>query len=184
MTRATHHKMLRGWLGWIVMLALVVGTLFVAASARLFLWPPTDAPAHVDAIVATGGDPGQLRAKEAILLAEAGNAAVVLVSLGGYPPAPCPTAKPGIRVVCFRADPLNTRGEMEFAVDQARRNHWSSLMVVPERDQATRARLLLRRCSDIRLLVVPISAHGAHLVFNLAYEWASLAKAFVVRTDC
>ena len=35
---------------------------------------------------------------------------VVMVSLGGYPPAPCPTAKAPVRVICFRADPLDTAG--------------------------------------------------------------------------
>jgi len=111
------------WLGaWGLVLVLVVGLLCAAATARLFLWPPTDAPAHVDAILALGGDPGQLRAEEAISLAEQGYAPVVLVSLGGYPPAPCPKAPAHIEVVCFRADPLDTRGEVEFATREAARS--------------------------------------------------------------
>lgn len=169
---------------WAVVLALLVGVLFAATSARLFLWPPTDAPAHVDAILALGGDPGQLRAKEAVSLAEAGYSSVVLVSRGGYPPAPCPPARAGIEVVCFRANPLDTRGEVEFATRLAVRRHWTSMLMVPERDQSTRARLLFRRCSDLRLLVVPVSAHGTTLLVDLAYEWAALAKAFVVHTGC
>jgi len=183
-TTGTRRDTLRWLAAWAVVLGFVVAVVFVVATARLFLWPPTDAPAHVDAIVALGGDPGQLRAAKAISLAEAGFAPVVLVSLGGYPPAPCPKARPGIRVVCFRANPLDTRGEVEFAASEARRNHWTSLMMVPERDQATRARMLFRRCSDIPLVVVPVSAHGTTLLVNIAYEWASLAKAFVVHTSC
>jgi len=175
---------LRFLAAWAVVLALIVGIVFAAVTARLFLWPPSDAPARVDAIVALGGDPGQLRAKEAVSLAEAGYAPVVLVSRGGYPPAPCPTAKPGIEVVCFRANPLDTRGEVEFATREAARHHWTSMIMVPERSQATRARLLFRRCSDMQLLVVPVSAHGTILLFNVAYEWAALAKAFVVHTSC
>ena len=173
------------WLAaWAVVLVLVVGVLFTAATARLFLWPPSDAPAQVDAIVALGGDPGQLRAKEAVSLAEQGYASVVLVSRGGYPPAPCPTARAGIEVVCFRADPLNTRGEVEFATREAARRHWTSMLMVPGRAQATRARLLFRRCSDLRLLVVPVSVHGTDLLYGIAYEWAALAKAFVVHPSC
>ena len=87
-------------------------------------------------------------------------------------------------MVCFRANPLDTRGEVEFATRQAVRRHWTSMLMVPERDQATRARLLFRRCSDLRLLVVPVSAHGSTLLVDLAYEWAALAKAFVVHTTC
>jgi len=181
---ATRADTLRFLAAWAVVLALVAGSAFAVVTARLFLWPPTDAPAHVDAIVALGGDPGQLRAKEAVSLADAGYAPVVLVSLGGYPPAPCPKAKPGIEVVCFRANPLDTRGEVEFATREAARHHWTSMIMVPERSQATRARLLFRRCSDLRLLVVPVSAHGTVLLFNVAYEWAALTKAFLVHTSC
>jgi uncharacterized SAM-binding protein YcdF (DUF218 family) len=177
----------RGLRRWTVRALLLVGLVVVltaVATARLFVWPPSDAPAPVDAIVALGGDPGQLRAHKAISLAEAGYAPVVLVSLGGYPPAPCPKADPGIRVVCFRADPLDTRGEVEFATRMAAREHWTSMLMVPERDQATRARLLFRRCSDMRLVVDPVAAHGTALLSDIPYEWASLAKAFVVHTSC
>jgi uncharacterized SAM-binding protein YcdF (DUF218 family) len=168
----------------LVLVLLVIGVVFLAATARLFVWPPTDAPARVDAILALGGDPGQLRAKQAVSLAEAGYARVVLVSLGNYPPAPCPTARAGIDVICFRADPLDTRGEVEFATRQAARHHWTSMLMVPERSQATRARMLFRRCSDTRLVVVPVTAHGMALVTNIAYEWAALAKALIVHTSC
>ena len=184
MTKATRADTLRWLAAWAVLLIFVAGLVFLAATARLFLWPPTNAPAKVDAILALGGDPGQLRAKEAVSLAEAGYAPEVLVSLGDYPPAPCPNAKAGITVVCFRANPLDTRGEVEFATRLAARHHWTSMLMVPERSQATRARLLFRRCSDIRLLVVPVSAQGMTLAFNVVYEWAALAKAFVVHTSC
>jgi len=183
-SRATRRDTLRWLAAWAMALAVVLGVLFALATARLFVWPPTDAPAHVDAILALGGDPGQLRAKEAVSLAEAGYSSVVLVSLGGYPPAPCPTARAGIEVVCFRANPLDTRGEVEFATREAARRHWTSMLMVPEQDQATRARLLFRRCSDMRLLVVPVRAHGASLLFDVAYEWAALGKAFIVHTSC
>ena len=58
------------------------------------------------------------------------------------------------------------------------------MLLVPERDQATRARLLFRRCSDVRLVVVPVTAQGFHLLYDFAYEWAALAKTFLVHTTC
>ena len=58
------------------------------------------------------------------------------------------------------------------------------MLMVPERSQATRARLLFRRCSNMPLVVVPVSAHGLALVHNVVYEWPALAKAFVVHTSC
>ncbi|HEY4928947.1 MAG TPA: hypothetical protein VIH95_07325 [Acidimicrobiales bacterium] len=169
---------------WAAVLVVVLGALIVVVSARLFLWPPTDGPAKVDAILALGGDPGQLRAERAVALAEAGYAPVVMVSLGGYPPAPCPSAEARVRVICFRANPLDTRGEVEYATRMAKANHWTSMLMVPERSQATRARLLFRRCSDMHLVVVPVSAHGVALLENLAYEWAALTKALFVNTTC
>jgi hypothetical protein len=29
-----------------------------------------------------------------------------------------------------------------------------------------------------------VSAHGTALLFDLAYEWAALGKAFIVHTSC
>lgn len=173
------------WLAaWLVVVVLLLAALYVVAVARLFLWPPTDAPARVDAIVALGGDPGQVRAQTALRLAQQGWSGHVLVSRGGFDEAPCPKPPPGITETCFRADPLNTRGEMEFAARTAAAHHWRSLMIVPGRVQATRARLLFRRCSAIPLVVVPVSDHGIHLVWDVLYETGALAKAFVIHPSC
>ncbi len=173
------------WLAaWAVLLSGVVGLLGVVAVGRLFLWPPTDTPVKVDAIVALGGDPNQARATEAIRLAGQGYSHNVLVSLGGFVAAPCPKRPPGIDLTCFRPDPLNTRGEMEYAARAAASHHWTSMMIVPGRTQATRARLLFRRCSSVPLVVVPISDHGYHLLFDVAYDSAALVKAFVVHPSC
>ena len=127
--------------------AVVVLALFCAATARLFVWPPTDAPTRANAVVALGGDPEERPAYRAIALVEAGYAPVAVVSLGGVPPAPCPHA-PRIRVVCFRANPLDTRGEAEYVARLAARHHWQHLIIVPERSQTTRARHLVRAVYD------------------------------------
>lgn len=156
---------------------------FLAATARLFVWPPTDAPGRVDAVVALGGDPGQRRAHLAVALARAGDARVAVVSLGGYR-VPCPTAPRPIEVVCFHPDPVNTRGEAEYAARLARARHWHSLIVVPERSQSTRARLLFERCTSARLLVVPVADHVGRLPGDVAYEWGALLKALVWKRSC
>lgn len=167
-----------------VLILLVLGVLLMGASARLFVWPPTDAPAKVDAILALGGDPGQFRAKQGVALAEAGYAPVVMVSRGGYPPSPCPMARVPVRVICFRANPLNTRGEVQFAARLARWHHWETVLVVPERSQATRARMLIKRCSPIRIVIVPVQDPASRLLYDLAYEWAATAKALIIHRTC
>lgn len=167
----------------IVPAAVVVVAVFLAATTRLFVWPPTDAPTRVDAIVSLGGDPGQRRAHAAVALAAKGYASVVVVSLGGYR-VPCPRAPYQVRVLCFRPDPVDTRGEAEYAASVARRHHWTSLMVVPERSQSTRARLLFRRCTSARLVVVPVQDRLLHLPWDVVYEWGALAKALVLKRSC
>lgn len=154
------------------------------ATWLLFLSPSTDQPSKVDAIVALGGDPGQLRAKLALDLAREGYASVVLVSLGGATPAPCPHPEAHVRIVCFRADPLNTRGEAEYAARMARRHHWNRVMVVPSTTQVTRARLEFSRCTGATLVMVPEPDPRSALGYDVLYEWAALAKSVLVVRAC
>lgn len=166
------------------MVVLFVAVLFVAATLRLFVWPPTDAPAAVDAVVALGGDAGQVRAGRAIQLAEAGYAPIAVISLGGVIAAPCPRTRAHIVVLCFRANPLDTRGEAEYVSQLADRRHWTRLIIVSERSQATRARMLFERCTGAQLLMVPVEDPTSHLFLDVAYEWAALGKALVVYRSC
>ena len=179
-TRWPRHKALRR-LGLVL---LVLVALFLVATARLFLWPPTDRPVRADAVVALGGDPGQLRAKKAIALAHEGYAPMAVISLGDYPPAPCPPPVPGVHVVCFRADPLDTRGEAEYVGRLVAARHWSRIIVVSERSQATRARLEFKRCTGAQLVMVPVTDPTSHLPYDVAYEWGALAKALVLARSC
>jgi DUF218 domain len=170
--------------GRVLVLGVVVVVLFVAATARLFVWPPIDAPTRVDAVVALGGDPGQRRAHEAIALVQSGFAPVAVISLGGKPAVPCPAHRPTVTVICFRANPLDTRGEAEYVAGLARRRHWDDLIVVSERSQSTRARVLFRRCTDAHLHMVPVSDPLSHLLYDVVYEWGALAKALVLQRSC
>ena len=168
----------------IALVAAVVLVLFVAASARLFVWPPTDQPVRADAVVALGGDPGQLRAQTAIALVRAGYAPEALISLGGTVEAPCPRPVPAVRIVCFRADPLDTRGEAEYVGRMAARRHWTTVIVVPGRTQATRARMLFERCTGARVVIVPRSGSLSQLPLAVLYEWGALTKALVLQRHC
>ena len=170
--------------GRLLVVGVVLIVLFVAATARLFVWPPTDPPTRVDAVVALGGDPGQRRAQQAIALVASGMAPVAVISLGGTRAVPCPSHPPAVRVICFRADPLDTRGEAEYVARLARKEHWNQLIVVSERSQATRARLLFERCTDAHLHLVPVADPGFHLVYDVVYEWGALFKALVLQRSC
>jgi len=182
--RGPRHARGRRWPRRLLVGAAVVVVLVAAATARLFVWPPTDRPAPVDAVVALGGDPGQRRAAAAIALARGGYAPVAVISLGGHPAVPCPHPVPGVRLVCFRAHPLDTRGEAEYVAALAARRHWTRLIIVPERSQATRARLVFTRCTSAHLVVAPVNDPLSALPYDVAYEWAALAKALVLRRSC
>jgi uncharacterized SAM-binding protein YcdF (DUF218 family) len=161
---------------------LLVGS--VVATARLFIWPPTDLPSRADAVVSLGGDTGQLRQKQAIHLAVAGYAPVAVISRGGVKAVPCPRPVPGIRIICFRADPLNTRGEAEEVARMSARYHWNRIIVVSERTQATRARMLVKRCTKVSLEMVPVADPRSRLVYFVAYEWGALVKSLFLVTGC
>ncbi len=170
--------------GRVLAVFVVLVALFVAGTARLFVWSPTDAPTRVDAVVALGGDPGQRRAHQAIALVTAGFAPVAVISLGGHPPAPCPRSPAHVKVICFRANPLDTRGEAEYVAALARRRHWTQLIVVSERTQTTRARVLFKRCTSAHLHMVPVNDPWTHLPYDIAYEWGALAKALILQRSC
>lgn len=166
----------------VMVVVAVLLVVFLVVTARLFIWPPTDGPQRADAVVALGGDPGQLRAKEAVRLVREGYAPLAVVSLGGNPPAPCPDSEPAVPILCFRANPLDTRGEAEYVGALASRRHWHRLIVVPERSQVTRARMLFVRCTTAHLFMVPVTDPISSLPYAVAYEWAATVKALFIRS--
>jgi DUF218 domain len=168
----------RRWLAVIVVVVVV----FVAASARLFVWPPTDAPAHVDAIVALDGYPSRMG--KALELGRQGYASTVVLSVLSFVNPLCHERIPAVRVVCFVPNPLNTRGEAEAVAAMAARNHWTSLLVVSSSTQTTRARVIMKRCYGGEVLMDPVQVPLSGLARQIVYEWGALAKALVVYRHC
>jgi hypothetical protein len=156
--------------------------LLLVLSSVLFVWPATDQPRHVDAILSMNGENESARENTAIALAEKGYAPVLLFSRGHYATA-CPRV-PGVKVVCFIPVPNRTVGEVRFAADYARRYGLHSLIIIPGRAQTTRAQLLMKRCFSGQLVMVPASVPLLDLPFEVVYEWGALAKALVLDRSC
>jgi hypothetical protein len=162
--------------------ALVV-VVFVAATLRLFVFPPRDQPRHVDGIVSFNGPNEGARTALAVSLAEKGYARVLLFSQGGDgADTSCPKV-PRVTVVCF-ADPTdNTRGEAEWAGRYAERHHWHSILIVPGRAQTTRARLLTERCFSGQIVTVP-AAESRPPLSEIIHEWGGVLQAVFIDRGC
>jgi uncharacterized SAM-binding protein YcdF (DUF218 family) len=167
----------RRWVLWAGLVALLVSVLFVTASLRLFVWPPSGTPAKVDAIVSLAGNKNRL--STALALARHGYARTVLVSVVPGQGEPCPPSTSVIRVICFNPKPATTRGEARFVGHVAAIHHWHRLIIVPGRSQVTRAEILFKRCYSGQLLVIPAHGPAGDVVYNVLYEWGATIKAMV-----
>ena len=162
-------------------LALVL--VFAALTARVLVWPAQGMPSHVDAIIMMAG-PGD-RVSAAVRLARERRAPVLVVSQGqhGYS-NPCPPPVPGVQLICFDPDPGNTRGEAEFAASLAGKYHWHSIVLVTTAEQASRARMLMRRCFAGDVYVVTAAEPLSSVPGQIVYGWGALVKALTLVRAC
>jgi hypothetical protein len=173
----------RWWLFGIVGVIVLVAAFFVAATFRFIVFPPQDQPRNVNGILSFNGPDEGARTALAVSLAEKGYAPVVLFSQGSkYADTSCPKAK-GVSVVCFVDVTGNTRGEAEWAGSYAERHHWHSLLIVPGRGQATRARLLTERCFSGQVVVVP-AVESRPSLSEVIHEWGGLFDTLIVHRTC
>jgi uncharacterized SAM-binding protein YcdF (DUF218 family) len=168
----------------IVVIGVVVVVLgFVAVTARLFVWPTQGTPARVSAIVMLAG-PGD-RLPVALRLAREHRAPVLVVSTGwqGYG-GPCPAAPSGVRLICFEPNPGDTRGEAEYVGRMAKRDHWTSVVLVATPPQAMRAWILVGRCFAGSVYVVTAPLPPGSWPYQIAYGWGALIKALAIKRSC
>lgn len=154
---------------------------FLVATALLFVWPATNAPERVNAIVVLGGSGP--RWQKGLALAREGYAPVLVLS--DHPEAPCPKSWRTVRVICINPTPASTRGEAREVSQMAAEYRWNRLLVVTSIPQTTRARIRLDRCYQGTMLFDPVVPGGfGEWVYNLAYEWGALVKALVWQRAC
>jgi hypothetical protein len=179
---ASPHVTRRSWRKR-TLLCLVVAVVFAAATARLFVWPARGVPARADAIVLFNGHGKRL--DEALGLAYAHIAPNLVISRG-TPTATNPCSPPidGVTVTCFSPNPGTTQGEAEVVGRLATEHNWHSLILVTTRAQDTRARVRMRRCFPGRVDVATVHLATREWPRTIAYEWAAMAKAFVVQRQC
>ncbi len=163
-------------------LALII---FGAITARLFVWPDLQPlPPRVDAVIELGG-PGD-RDRVVLALAQQQRSPVVIQSTFGADVGTdrCLPSNPGVRVLCFHADPPTTRGEAQYIGQMAAQHNWRSVALVTTPDQAWRARLRVTRCFDGAVYVATAPLPGGDWFYWIPYQWAAITKALVFERDC
>ena len=176
------------WRRRLLSAAAVVAALVIIVSAvtvRLFIWPAIGAPARVSAIVMLEGWE-DARTPFAVSLAEQHRAPMLVISRGydGYG-GPCPAPVPGVRLICFDPSPPNTRGEALYIGQLAHEYHWKSIILVTNREQDTRGRLLVSMCfgGPIYSETLPLGSLK-DTAYQVSYEWGALVKALILYHSC
>jgi uncharacterized SAM-binding protein YcdF (DUF218 family) len=168
---------------WIPLLVLVV---LIAATARWFVWPRTDAVDRADAVVVFDGGQGE-RMHTARTLMARGIAPALVVSTGqeldpGDGDGLC-TEPQSFEVLCFTPRPDTTRGEAQAVGEIARRRSWDTVALVTSTYHVSRARMLVERCYRGQLVVVAASPPGGPFAWvgNVAHEWGGSVEAIIER---
>lgn len=168
----------------LALLALLVAA-FLAASVVLFAWAPfaDPHPRRVDAIVVLAGS--QARLPLGLELWRDGVAPTLVVSRDPQERARARfCSDPPAHAICFSARPYSTRGEARAVARFARARGWSALAVVSSRFHLFRVRLLVRRCTDVRLELVPAAVTWWRWPEAVVFEWTKLAAAVTTRRGC
>jgi hypothetical protein len=121
-----------------------------------------------------------------VALAKHRYAPVLLVSErdSEYVPSGCAPRLKGVEVVCFRPNPVSTRGEARYVAHLAATHHWRRIIAVTSTPQDTRARLRLKRCYDGQFLLITVRPTFLEWARDIIYEWGGLMKALVLQTSC
>lgn len=171
----------------IILIDVGISGYFMLTNARV------DELQHADAIIVLGGEHDG-REDYAVQLAREGWAPTVVMS-NPYGDDDrvmnrvCRGAD-GVEVICFRPDPLTTRGEAEMMRRLADERSWSKIIVISWRYHLPRARLIFQQCfsdqPDAAVMAdVPRRYRYSLLAweFIYAYQWGGLAKA-AIQGDC
>ena len=166
----------------VVMTILIVA--FCAVTARLFVWPSTNMPAHVDAIVVLGGEGSRLDLGEQLAAERRAHFLVLSEGLPWIRPGLCEQHSAALTVICFQADPATTQGEARYTTQLAEQNGWRSLVLVTTPDQIWRAALRFQRCfpGEVYSITTPLPRN--RWPYAIAYQWAATAKAITVNRSC
>jgi uncharacterized SAM-binding protein YcdF (DUF218 family) len=157
---------------------------FSAVTARLFVWPSTGMPAHVDAIVVLGGQGSRLDLGEQLAAQNRSHFLVLSKGLPWIRPGLCEQHSAALTVICFQPDPVTTQGEAQYTARLAKQHGWRSIVLVTTPDQIWRAELRFGRCFPGKIYGVTTPLGKRLWPQAVGYQWLATAKAEVVNRGC
>jgi uncharacterized SAM-binding protein YcdF (DUF218 family) len=173
-----------------LLVALLMFLLLASLIGRLFIWPSSDPPGRVDAVLVLAGGQGERQAT-GTRLARQGVAPVLVLSDGGTPGPVydqlCQQRFAGFRVLCLTPRVSTTRGEARAFAELAHREGWRSVAVVTSGYHAHRAALLVGRCFTGVVRPVPAASsqvNGLEVVPLAMRETVAVAAAHTVQRGC
>lgn len=156
----------------------------------LFLLRSNDAlPSRVDAVVVLAGAQSRLPLARQLVADGVSKTLVVSEASRGDDPARydlCHGPKPkGYTLICRTATPYSTRGEAELIASLARARKWSSVAVVSSRYHLFRSRILVERCTDVRLVMRGTDGDAWwRKALAIPLEYAKLVRAETWQRGC
>lgn len=180
------HGSLVRWGGVLFVMAVIV----VAVGSWQWLIQPTlDEPTSADAVVVFAGEQSS-RLETAIELLDRGVATALVLPNGnapGWDVANAMCAQPqSFDVYCFTPGTDDSWGEARGIGRLADDNGWTELVAVTSTYHASRARVLLGRCTEAEVAVVAdrpeLSVVG--WVSRLGREWNALIAAQTYKRSC
>jgi uncharacterized SAM-binding protein YcdF (DUF218 family) len=150
--------------------------IFVAGYALVVVWlfviDHGDKPVRADAVVVLSGAKNRLPVGAQLVREH--DAPLLVVSRNDKPTPLEQQAcahRLDLKTLCVRADPFSTQGEARLIARLARDRRWSTVDVVTSKFHVYRARLMIERCYDRRLVVVDApNPKGVDLLRNVVLE--------------
>ncbi|GAB3616248.1 YdcF family protein [Okibacterium endophyticum] len=153
---------------------------WILVGLPLFVFPHTDEPRKVDAIIVLG--PSKYGMEYAENLMDQGLSGNLVISSsredGEYVSEACSARRP-YAVTCFAPDPGTTQGEARAIAGLALENGWTEVAVVTIVTHVNRARLIIGRCYTGTLNVYAYARHLSlgYWVQQYVYQTGAFVKA-------
>jgi uncharacterized SAM-binding protein YcdF (DUF218 family) len=166
---------------------VALGLIVVLGAIAVFVFGThrTDKPIKADAVVVLAGTIQRLPV--GVELVRQGYAPLLVVSLSAptsHQQAAICDHKQRYRVLCFRADPFETRGEARAIGRFARERHWKKIDVVTSYFHIPRARVLIQRCYHGELRMIGAPESRLHLPVDILKESGKLLYQELIARSC